>query len=252
VENLLIQSIGLRQQNAGGPGTCFLNIYNAARVRLIQDYISGPPNSGTIALYLQNNAQVEIRQNTFEDYAFGQDILVPNTTNNYMAALTINNNRFGPLAFAYRYNYEVDLEILTNGASFGCKAVDISNNVFELGPNYLKIVDGVGVSVTDNWTGDGLNLDKWYANTAKKSNTCVTPTNYTGTSRGPGTPYVFCTSAAGMTASTEPSWNTVPGNVAVGIQLEPNSALAPAAFGSTTVFGNNIFGALWTGLWDLG
>jgi hypothetical protein len=310
LSDLLIQSVGLYENPStatSSTGTCFLNIYEASRVRLVQNYISVNPKQvpDSIALRLEEDTQVEVRQNYFDDNGpancdtnnppsdlcvgvFGKHVFASSDTGNYVEGLIIKANRFGQLAFPYRYNPEVDIEVVSSGGSLGGKALDVADNIFEVGPNLLYISDGLDVGVDNNWTGDGATLTEWSASQAitasEGSPACVSPTTYI--SSGPVN--IFCTRAGGTTGSSEPTWSTscpsggqtcndngitwtnegpgilfnltmtgtlsgnqVGGNAGIGIRLNSNSATGQDSYGTTSVSGNNFFGDLWIDLLDL-
>ena len=270
--NILIEGLGLYETAAGLPADCFINVSNGARIRFVRDHI-GDPLTGvnTAALSLENLAQIDVIQTTIDE-GFGQSIVEPAVPGNYVNLLRLIGDRFGQQPLPFAYNYQVDLAAPTARGSFGAQAVNISDDAFEVGPNNLRIVSGVGVKIATNWVGDGMGMAKWTGGTAVRAS-CVTATNYGAY------PYVFCTSGAGRTGSREPVWSRAPGsrtpdgsiswindgpgvsfNLAINGEVMANVLVNPSAGNMTlnpqgasgpVVSGNSFSHALWWNLRNL-
>jgi hypothetical protein len=203
--NIVIENLGLYEAMPGTPSDCFIDIDRSARVHFVRDFV-GDPETGvnTTAFYMQRLAQIDVVQSTV-DAGFGRSLYEPASAGNYINLLRLVGDRFSQQPLRYAYNYQVDLAAMPSGNSLGTRAVDISNNAFEVGPNNLRIASGFGIMITSNWVGDGLGIAKWTAHSSVRRNECVTPQNYALVQ------FVFCTPNAGYTGASEPSWGTIPG-----------------------------------------
>jgi len=131
---------------------CMVNVSTASAAQVADvtiddiDFEDNSGNVGTIGIYVGNTVSLVVA-NSYFGISMSRDIY---DTGSFTNAVYLRDNFFDAMIGVSTHNYMVTLG--TSGG--GYNAGDISNNVFESGPNGIQVVNGVGVTISNNYFGD--------------------------------------------------------------------------------------------------